>query len=186
MRRPERFAGTVFPAGIPELGSRGEKLRTIRYICSDVRQADGKNQQDMMDRLPEGSGDKKIAYLFVRLAMAISMLTHGLVRLPKLGAFSDGMVEQFSDFMFPEWLVRPWSYAVPFIEFFLGITLLLGLFTRLSAIAGAVLILILLGGSGMVEGWSAFPSQLIHLAFFVAILLYRRYNSFALDGRTHP
>lgn len=118
--------------------------------------------------------------------MAISMLTHGLVRLPKLGAFSDGMVEQFSDSMFPEWLVRPWSYAVPFIEFFLGITLLLGLFTRLSAIAGAVLILILLGGSGMVEGWSAFPSQLIHLAFFVAILLYRRYNSFALDGRTHP
>ncbi len=139
-----------------------------------------------MDRIPERSTDKKIAYLVVRLAMAISMLTHGLVRLPKLGAFSDGMVEQFSASMLPEWLVRPWSYGVPFIEFALGITLLIGLFTRLSAIAGAALMLILLGGSGMAEGWGAFPSQLIHLAFFVAILLYRPYNSYALDGRSHP
>lgn len=135
-----------------------------------------------MDSLPEGNQDKKLAYLLVRLAMAISMLTHGLVRLPKLEAFSDGMVEQFSASLLPEWFVRPWSYAVPLIELALGITLLLGLFTRLSGIAGALLMLVLLAGSGMIEGWGAFPSQLIHIAFFATIILYGRYNSYALDG----
>jgi len=136
-----------------------------------------------MDRLPESNSDKRIAFLFVRLAMAISMLTHGIVRLPKLDAFSEGMVEQFSVSVLPEWLVRPWSYALPVIELVLGLALLLGFLTRPSAIAGAVLMLVLLGGSGLVEAWGSFPSQLIHLAFFVAILLYHRYDTYALDKR---
>lgn len=131
--------------------------------------------------IPDGNQDRKIAYLFVRLSMAVSMLTHGIVRLPKLTAFSDGMVAQFNRSMLSEGLVRPWAYAVPWIELVLGITLLLGLFTRVSAIAGAVLLLVLMGGSGMVENWGAFPSQLMHIAFFLAIILYRKYNSFALD-----
>ncbi len=123
-----------------------------------------------------------MAYLIVRLAMAVSMLAHGIVRLPKLAAFSSATVEQFNGSMLPEWLVKPMSYAIPLTELVLGITLFLGLFTRASGIGGALLMLVLMGGSGMVEGWSAYPSQLIHIAFFAAIILYRQYNSFALDN----
>lgn len=135
-----------------------------------------------MDNIQDGNRDKNIAYLFVRLAMGISMFTHGVVRLPKLEEFSTGMVEQFSASMLPVWLVRPWAYIVPTVELLLGITLLLGLFTRLSGIAGALLLLVLMAGSGMIESWGAFPSQLLHIAFFVAIIRYWRYNSFALDN----
>lgn len=126
--------------------------------------------------------NQQIAYLFVRLSMAVSMFTHGFVRLPKMDSFSAGMVESFADSMLPVFLVRPWSYAVPVIEFILGILLFLGWFTRLSGIVGAVFMLILLFGSGMNENWGAFPSQLLHIAFFGGIVLYVQYNKWALDN----
>lgn len=165
-----------------EISVEGQKIASDAiYLLERVeRQQDRK---PLMNRLPESNNDKRIAFLFVRLAMAISMLTHGIVRLPKLGAFSEGMVDQFSESMLPDWLVWPLSYTIPVIEFALGVTLLLGFLTRLSALAGAFLMLVLLAGSGMVEAWSSFPTQLIHLAFFVAILLYHRYDSYALDNR---
>lgn len=127
------------------------------------------------------SDNSQLVYLFFRLAMGISMLTHGLVRLPKWKAFASGMTDSFSQSMLPEPLVLATGYAVPLVEFLLGITLILGLFTRYSAIAGSVLMLVLLFGSGMVENWNAMPSQLIHLAYFAALLIYLPKNSLAID-----
>src|SRR5690606_25540040 len=101
-----------------------------------------------MDSTHEINRDNKMAYLIVRLAMAVSMLAHGIVRLPKLAAFSSATVEQFNGSMLPEWLVKPMSYAIPLTELVLGITLFLGLFTRASGIGGALLMLVLMGGSG--------------------------------------
>lgn len=127
-----------------------------------------------------------LSFLLLRLGIAVSMFGHGLVRLPKLQGFSNWMVGQFSKSFLPEALVRGFSYVVPFAEFIVGLLLLVGLFTRATLIAGAVLMLLLLMGTTLIENWDALPSQLIHLAF-IAVLLNHvgAYNNYSIDGKLH-
>ena len=120
----------------------------------------------------------KLAYLSVRLGIASSMLGHGIVRMPKLQAFSDWMVGKFSNSMIPEIMVLPFSFLVPFVELGLGVTLLLGIKTRVSVFVGAMLMCCLLFGSSMIEQWGILPSQFIHLAFFVVLIQYSKSDSF--------
>lgn len=121
------------------------------------------------------------SFLLLRLAIAISMFGHGLVRLPKLTTFSNWMVGSFENSMLPKIIVTPFSYILPIAEFAIGLFLLLGIFTKPSLVAGAVVMLILLFGTSMIENWEAIPSQLIHIAFFALLLLFADYNSWAID-----
>ncbi|WPO78787.1 MULTISPECIES: DoxX family protein [Flavobacterium] len=122
-----------------------------------------------------------ISFLLLRIAIAISMFGHGLVRLPKLEAFSNWMTNSFENSMLPKILVTPFSYILPVAEFSIGVLLLLGLFTKPSLIAGAVIMLILLFGTSMIENWEAIPSQLMHIAFFALLLHFINDNSWAID-----
>ncbi|MGE8341779.1 MAG: DoxX family protein [Flavobacterium sp.] len=121
------------------------------------------------------------SFLLLRLAIAISMFGHGLVRLPKLATFSNWMVGSFENSMLPKIIVAPFSYILPIAEFSIGLFLLLGIFTKPSLVAGAVVMLILLFGTSMIENWEAIPSQLIHIAFFALLLHFADYNSWAID-----
>lgn len=121
------------------------------------------------------------SFLLLRIAIAISMFGHGLVRLPKLETFSNWMTNSFENSMLPKILVTPFSYILPIAEFSIGVLLLLGLFTKPSLIAGAAIMLILLFGTSMIENWEAIPSQLIHIAFFALLLHFINDNSWAID-----
>lgn len=70
--------------------------------------------------------DFKTAFFFLRLPLAISLLGHGLVRLPKLQTFSNWMVTSMEKSAIPTTLLIPFSYALPIIEAALGILLLIG------------------------------------------------------------
>lgn len=122
------------------------------------------------------------SFLIVRLAVAASMLGHGLVRLPKLTGFSNWMVSSFEKSMLPSALVTPFSYILPIAEFVIGLLLVIGLFTRVSLIAGGFTMVILIFGSAMVENWEAMPSQFIHAAFFAVLLSFLQYNTYAVDN----
>ncbi|MDM1072569.1 DoxX family membrane protein [Empedobacter brevis] len=124
----------------------------------------------------------RTAYVLLRLGIGISMFGHGVVRLPKLEAFSGWMVRSFEKSFLPEFLVTPFSYVLPIAEFLVGLLLLAGLFTRAALVSGAVIVLLLLFGTSMIENWEALPSQLIHLAFFAVLLQYFKANTFALDN----
>lgn len=121
------------------------------------------------------------SFLLLRLAIAISMFGHGLVRLPKLTTFSNWMVGSFENAILPKIIVTPFSYILPIAEFAIGLFLLLGIFTKPSLVAGAIVMLILLFGTSMIENWEAIPSQLIHIAFFALLLHFADYNSWAID-----
>lgn len=127
--------------------------------------------------------NSKTAYVLVRVAAGVSMFGHGLVRLPKLGAFSDWMVKTFENAMLPKVLVLPFSYFLPCAELLLGILLMLGLFTRLASIGAAILMIMLIFGATLIENWGALTPQFIHLAFFVYILQYIVHNGYSLDHR---
>lgn len=109
------------------------------------------------------------------------MFGHGLVRLPKLAGFSHWMVGSFEKSMLPLSLVTPFSYALPILEFAVGLLLITGLFTKAALITGALVMVILIFGTTMIESWDAITSQLIHAAFFAVLLQFREYNTLAVD-----
>ena len=124
---------------------------------------------------------KSMSYVFIRLGIGISMLGHGLVRIPKLTAFSEGMLNNFKDSLLPNFMLIPFTYALPFVEFLIGLFLILGWQTKNAAVIGGVLMLILIGGTSLIENWGALPSQMIHLLFFVLVYEFNQSNTLALD-----
>ncbi len=120
-------------------------------------------------------------FFLLRLAIGASMFGHGVARLPKLNAFSAWMVGSFQKSLLPAAIVRPFSYVLPVAEFAIGLLILVGLFTRPSLIAGALLMIILIAGTTLVENWEALPSQLIHVAFFAILLQFINSNKISLD-----
>lgn len=121
------------------------------------------------------------AFLLLRLAIGTSMFGHGLVRLPKLNAFSSWMTGNFENTLLPQIIVLPFSYVLPIAEFGIGLLLLLGLFTKTAATLGAIVMILLLIGTALIENWEAIPSQLIHVLFFALLLQFTDRNTFAMD-----
>lgn len=126
---------------------------------------------------------KKSTYFIIRIAIAISMFGHGLVRLPKLQTFAEGMAQQFEGSILPRMLVLPFGYILPIAELVVGVLLLIGLFTRLSAWAGALVMFALLMGSCLIEGFGALPSQLIHTLFFALLIQFHSSDAWSLDRK---
>ena len=124
---------------------------------------------------------KSISYVFIRLGIGISMWGHGLVRIPKLMAFSEGMVNNFKDSLLPNFVIIPFSLALPFIEFLIGLLLVLGWQTKQASVAGGILMLVLIGGTTLIENWAGLPTQMIHLLFFVLVYEFNKANAMALD-----
>src|SRR5437879_7066494 len=110
-------------------------------------------------------------YLLARLPIAVSMLGHGLDRIPKLQTFSNHLIGQFNNSILPEILVIPFSYALPFLELLTGVLLILGLFTRYACVLGVLIMLTLIFGSCLIEQWDNVFSQIIYGAYF-AMLYY--------------
>ncbi|WP_286897703.1 MULTISPECIES: DoxX family protein [Sphingobacterium] len=122
-----------------------------------------------------------ISYLMLRLVAGISFFGHGLVRLPKLTAFSQWMTETFSKSMLPQSLVSPFSYILPVAEFTIGILLILGIFSPKVIIAGFVVMIILMFGTCLIENWEALPSQMMHAIILVVLYQFISANSISLD-----
>lgn len=113
----------------------------------------------------------KLTFFFLRLPVAVSLLGHGLVRLPKLAAFSNWMVGSMAKSVLPSGLITAFSYALPFIEALLGLALMTGFKVRYTLYGGLVLMSMLIAGSSSVEDWGAIQAQLVH-AIFLGLLLW--------------
>src|SRR5258708_38266295 len=76
--------------------------------------------------------DRKVAYLMLRFTLGLSILMHGLVRLPHLSAFADGLVKLFAETPLPAAMVRPFGVSLVPIETIVGLLILVGLWTPWS------------------------------------------------------
>mgnify|MGYP002664590446 FL=1 len=124
----------------------------------------------------------QLAYLILRLTMGVNMFTHGVARLLDLEKFNMWMIGQFSDTILPEFLVSLSSYMIPFAELIIGVLLILGLFTSRALLLGALLITILVFGSGLQENWNVMSSQMIYAIFFFILSYLIELNRFSLDN----
>lgn len=125
---------------------------------------------------------ENITYLLARLPIGMSFLGHGLIRLTKLSAFAHGLSGQFSKSFLPLGLVTLFANVLPFLEFAVGIMLLLGLFTRFACIVGVLVMLALIFGSCMIEQWENVFIQLIYSGYLALLYNYADHNKFAVDG----
>lgn len=125
--------------------------------------------------------DSALAYLLVRLVVGTSLFGHGLVRLPKLIAFHGQLIREFKTSILPEIVVAPIGYALPYVELAIGVLLLAGAPTRVAAIGGGLVMILLVFGSTSIEHFGVIGEQLIHASLLAALLMFRRHNTYSID-----
>ena len=125
--------------------------------------------------------DRDVAYLLVRLAIGASLFGHGLVRLPKLGAFHAQLMGEFKASILPGFLVSVCGYALPFAELVTGVLLLAGALTRVAAVAAGLVMIVLVFGATSIEHFNVIGEQLIHTIFLAAVLAFRGHNTYSVD-----
>ncbi|WP_121626540.1 DoxX family protein [Poseidonibacter antarcticus] len=123
----------------------------------------------------------ELAYLILRLTMGVNMFTHGVARLLNIEGFNSWMIGQFSNTILPEFMVSISSYMIPFAELIIGTLLIVGLFTSRALLLGALLIVLLVFGSGLQENWNVMSSQMIYAIFFFVLSYFLELNRFSVD-----
>jgi thiosulfate dehydrogenase [quinone] large subunit len=129
--------------------------------------------------------DRRLAYFFLRLTLGVSIFIHGVVRLPKIAEFADGLVKQFAATPLPAMLVRPFAMGLTVEEALTGFLLIIGLWTRWALIIGSLAIAALVFGTSLRSDWPTVGIQLLYAAIYAALLATREYNSISFDGLTH-
>lgn len=115
--------------------------------------------------------NSQLANWVMRIGLGINMLMHGLVRIPKLTTFVTKMAAGFAQTPLPPVLTKSFLYALPFVEFAVGILILLGgQFSRWGYFSGGLAIGALLFGTTLKEDWNGAGTQMIYVvAFYLAL-----------------
>ena len=127
--------------------------------------------------------DRKLAYLLLRFTLGLSILMHGLVRLPHLGAFADGLVKMFAETPLPAGMVRPFALVLVFVEAIVGLLLILGLWTRWALLLGALSMAALVFGTALRSDWNTLAIQMLYALIYAALIATREYDAYSVDAR---
>ena len=113
----------------------------------------------------------QLAQLIMRLGLGINMAMHGLVRIPKLGAFVAKTGAGFADTILPAVLTNGFLYALPVVELASGLLILAGSrFIKWGYFIGGLTIAALLFGTTLKEDWGTAGSQVVYvIAFYLAL-----------------
>jgi thiosulfate dehydrogenase [quinone] large subunit len=127
--------------------------------------------------------DKSLAYALLRIAFGVNFAGHGLIRIYNgVGTFASTTAEHMARSSLPHGLTLSLSYAIPFLEAILGLTLILGVFTRISLACGAVFMMVLTIGVTANQQWDVASQQLIYSVVFFLLLYLIEHNSLAMDN----
>ncbi|BBX61389.1 hypothetical protein MSAS_05630 [Mycobacterium saskatchewanense] len=125
--------------------------------------------------------DRAVAYLLLRLTIGASLFGHGLVRLPKLGTFHAQLMGEFKASIVPAFLVSGCGYALPFVELLTGVLLVAGALTRPAAVAGGLVMIVLVLGATSIEHFNVIGEQLLHAFALTGVVAFRSHNRYSLD-----
>ena len=98
----------------------------------------------------------------------------------KIGQIEDIVLDkQSNNIMFA---VVSFGYALPWLETAIGLLILLGAWTGVALVAGALLLCVLTFGSTLHQDWNVAGVQLIYAAVYFVLIALRRLNSISVDG----
>ena len=127
--------------------------------------------------------NKAVAFALTRLTLGVNFFMHGFVRMPKLGKFANGIVEQFQNTMIGfEPLLRGYAYGLSFAELLLGLALLLGFKTQYALVGCSLVMTSLIFGSCVLENWSNVGTQMVYVIVVYLLLVGYRPNKYSVDG----
>jgi thiosulfate dehydrogenase [quinone] large subunit len=133
--------------------------------------------------------DRSLAYALLRISLGVNFAGHGLIRIHNgVAAFAQTTSDHLAKSPLPHGLTYAFSYAIPFIEAILGLTLILGVFTRVALICGAVFMMLLTVGVTANQQWDLAGQQLLYSVVFFLLLYLLEHNALALDiilNRSH-
>lgn len=127
--------------------------------------------------------NRQLAFVLLRITMGINFFGHGAVRLPKIPKLREGMMEMFKGSVLPEPLVYGFGTVLPIAEFVIGILLILGLYTKNALAAGAIVMIILIFGSCMIERFDNAGGQMLYALMYFFLIFYLEYNHLSLDHK---
>lgn len=135
-----------------------------------------------MSRMPAVERDRALAHVVLRLTLGVNLAVHGLVRLPKLTAFADGLKGAFAETPLPGDLV--WAFAVALVvaEAVVGALLVLGLFSRWTLVAGGLLMTSLVFGTALREDWATLGTQMLYALIYYVALRDLRHDRYSVDA----
>lgn len=116
--------------------------------------------------------NKTLAIKLLQISFGINYLFHGLVRIPNINNFAQGMANTFKATPLPTFLVSPIAYAIPFAEFSIGLLLILNKYTRETITATFVLMNTLIIGCCFAQKWDLVGLQTTYLGFLFLLLFF--------------
>jgi thiosulfate dehydrogenase [quinone] large subunit len=127
--------------------------------------------------------DRQLAYLVFRVTLGINILIHGWGRLfgPGAGEFASKTMGEFAVTPVPPRLTYTFLITLPFVELILGMLITVGLFTRATLMAGALVITALIFGTALRSDWPTVGVQMIYSITYYLLLVNRNENRFSLD-----
>jgi thiosulfate dehydrogenase [quinone] large subunit len=129
------------------------------------------------------TNDKSLAYALLRIAFGVNLTGHGLIRIYNgVGTFATTTAEHLTKSPLPHNFTLGFSYAIPFVEAILGLTLILGVFTRIALVCGAVFMMVLTIGVASNQQWDVASQQLLYSVVFFLLLFLIEHNTLALDN----
>ncbi|MBL3655171.1 DoxX family protein [Fulvivirga sediminis] len=123
---------------------------------------------------------QKSAYALARLPIGFSFFGHGIVRIPKLDSFANGMAQSFQETLLGYDFVFYFATVLPIIELLLGMALLAGLKMKVTSTTGVILVCVLIFGSSLQENWSAVAIQIFYGLYLAILHLFADSNGYAL------
>ena len=141
-----------------------------------------------MDRLESASSrqasDTVIAYTILRLSFGANIMLHGLSRiLNGRPAFLAYLTHYFEHaHLIPSSMLPAFGAVLPWVETTLGLLLMLGLFSRFTLIAGALVMTALVFGTNLAQDWLVSGLQLIYCFLYYYLLVHISENRISLDA----
>src|SRR6202166_5296177 len=124
-----------------------------------------------------------IAYTILRLSFGANILLHGLSRILN---GRPGLLSYLTHYFEHAHLISPgmlpvFGAVLPWVETTLGLLLMLGLFSRFTLIAGALVMTGLVIGTNLAQDWLVSGLQLPYCFFLYYLLIHLEQNSISLD-----
>lgn len=131
-----------------------------------------------------GLSPESVAGFLLRFALGVLFLFAAIGKFTGPGptGFANWTLQEFEPTYLPRFLLIPYAYTLPYIEFLLGVVLISGIFTRLSLTVTALLLISLAFGQMILQNHATVANNLNYV-FMAAVALWFawRDNALSLD-----